>query len=126
MRAGAALGRAAAAGALLALAACGEAPDPEVVARGAQVFEGQCAGCHRLDENAVGPKLAGVLDRPAGAVEGYDYSEALAAHGGDWDEGALVAYLMDPSAVVPGGRMVIAPLSEGEARDVVAYLAAEG
>ena len=117
---------AAAAGALPALAACGEAHDPEVVARGAQAFEEQCSGCHRLDQNEVGPMLAGVVGRSTAAVEGYDYSAALAAHGGAWDEDALAAYLMDPMAVVPGGRMVIAPLSEDEARDVVAFLAAEG
>jgi cytochrome c len=117
---------AAAAAALAPLAACDEAPDPAAVARGADVFAGQCSGCHQLHENTVGPMLADVVGRPAGEVDGFSYSDAMRALAVRWEPEELHAYLMDPIGYLPGGLMAIAPLSPEEARDVVAYLASEG
>src|SRR5271163_2213265 len=45
--------------------------------RGRAVFEKRCTGCHALDRNGEGPRLAGVYGQTSGAVAGYPYSDAL-------------------------------------------------
>ena len=44
----------------------------------------QCAGCHQLQNNSVGPHHCGVVGRPAGSVPDFDYSEAMKASGITW------------------------------------------
>ena len=69
-------------------------------AAGEKVFA-KCKACHVIDEatNRVGPSLHGIIDRPAGTVEGYKYSEAMLQHGKDglvWNNENLDKYLADP------------------------------
>lgn len=95
--------------------------DPEA---GEKVFN-KCRACHVVDkeQNRVGPYLMGVVGRPAGSVEGFKYSEAMANSGIVWEEETLTAYLADPKAVVPGGRMAFAGLKkEEDVQNVIAYL----
>ena len=37
--------------------------DPAMVKEGAEVFDGKCAACHKMDEKVVGPALGGVTKR---------------------------------------------------------------
>ena len=108
-----------------ALAACDDGPDPEAIARGARIFETNCVACHAMDESRIGPRLAGVVGRAAGSVEGFAYSDALAGLDRTWTEESLAAFLRDPEGYLPGGNMVITPLGPKEATDIAAYLASE-
>jgi cytochrome c len=100
------------------------AADP---AAGEAVFK-KCAACHKLDgANAVGPHLDGVVGRPIGGVEGFSYSDAMAAHGGDWTAEELFLFLGNPKQFVPGTKMSFAGLPKDEDRaNVIAYLEQHG
>ena len=93
-------------------------------AAGERVFR-QCAACHLLEaeQNRVGPHLVGIFGREAGAVDGFNYSPALADSGIVWDEETIGAYLADPRGYIPGNRMAYAGLRNPEQiADVIAYM----
>jgi cytochrome c len=94
-------------------------------AAGEKVFA-QCRACHQVGEaakNAVGPVLNGLLGRPAGAVEGYNYSPANKNSGINWDEAIFREYIQNPRAKVPGTKMVYAGLKDDQRiSDLIAYL----
>ena len=91
---------------------------------GEQIFN-QCKPCHSLeaDKNGIGPTLHGLLGRKAGTVPGYSYSPAMQSSGIVWNEDSLAKFLADPSAVVPGTKMVYAGIkNEVQRDDLIAYL----
>jgi cytochrome c len=94
-------------------------------AAGERVFA-QCRACHQVGptaKNAVGPVLNGLFGRPAGTVEGYNYSAANKNSGITWDEAVFREYIKDPKAKIPGTKMVYAGLKdEKRIDDLVAYL----
>ncbi|MBM1169887.1 c-type cytochrome [Microvirga arabica] len=94
-------------------------------AAGEKVFA-QCRACHQVGENAknaVGPVLNGLFGRPAGTVEGYNYSPANKNSGITWDEAVFREYIQNPRAKIPGTKMVYAGLKdEQRITDLVAYL----
>ena len=65
-------------------------------------------------EVAVGPALNGLDGRKAGAVEGYDYSEVNKNSGILWSEATFTEYLIDPSAKIPGTKMIFSDKNEQE------------
>jgi cytochrome c len=74
-------------------------------------------------KNAVGPVLNGLFGRPAGSVEGYNYSPANKNSGLTWDEAVFREYIKDPRAKIPGTKMVYAGLKdEQRITDLIAYL----
>lgn len=85
-----------------------------------------CKACHQVGEtakNVVGPKLNGIVGSPAGAVEGFKYSDAMKNSGLTWDEAALAEYLKSPKTKVPGTKMAYAGLKDDtKIADVIAYL----
>ena len=91
---------------------------------GEKVFN-QCKACHTIETggpNRVGPNLHGVVGRKAGAVAGFNYSEAMKA-AGDWDEASLDKYLADPKGALPGNKMAFAGVKNEQARkDLIAFL----
>lgn len=110
---------------LSASAPSGQAAD---AANGQKVFR-QCQACHVADkeQNRVGPHLVGIIGRPAGTVEGFNYSPAMANSGIVWDQTTIAAYLADPRAYVNGNRMAFAGLRKPEdIADVIAYLESLG
>jgi cytochrome c len=123
---------------LLVLAACGAEPPAEAplteaerLAMPASAASGQrlaqiCRTCHEVGEGTghrVGPNLWGVVGAEAARHGDFAYSRALERSGLVWDEAALHAYLANPQAVVPGGRMAYPGMpSEADRRDVIAYL----
>ena len=96
--------------------------------KGEKVFN-KCKACHMVGEgakNRVGPPLNDIIGARAAAVEGFKYSPAMIkqAEGGlVWSPENLDAYLKDPKAAVPDGKMAFPGLKKDEERaDVIAYL----
>lgn len=84
------------------------------VAAGREAYK-LCEGCHSLTpgEHRYGPSLAGVLNRPAGRLKGYQFSDALTSVRFRWDAGHLTQWLSDePKNMVPGTRMEFPGLSD--------------
>lgn len=93
-------------------------------AMGKKVFN-KCRACHNADveKNKVGPHLVGLFGRPAGAVEGYSYSDAMKNSGIVWDKETLEKFIADPKGTVPGNKMPFAGISDEEqVEDLIAYL----
>jgi cytochrome c len=113
-----------------AASACAEEGD---AARGERVFQ-RCYACHSIDPNETaklqGPTLFRVVGRPAGAIVGFDYSDAMkarAAAGLVWETTVLDDYIADPEALVPGTRMSAPPMRDVRERaDLIAYLGRSG
>jgi len=94
-------------------------------AAGEKVFS-KCKACHKIDgENAVGPHMNAVVDRPKAAIEGYAYSDTLLAMASDaWTPENLDGFLENPKGYAPGTKMAFAGLGKVEDRaNVIAYLA---
>lgn len=94
------------------------------VAQGFPTAFNQCRACHNVQAGkmGVGPSLFAVVGAKAGTnAPGYKYSDAMINYGQTWDDATLTAYLTNPKAVVPGGKMAFAGLKKPE--DVVAVVA---
>ena len=92
-------------------------------AKGKQVFDNNCSGCHVLTgQGFSGPALAGVYRRKAGTDAGFMYSDALKKSGIVWDDAHLASFLADPSKLVPGTSMYFNVTSPQDRDDVIAYL----
>lgn len=94
---------------------------------GRKVFR-KCQSCHQLKEgrNGAGPSLYNILGQPAGAVDGFAYSDALTQSGLTWDAETLATFLTDPKKAVPGNKMGFRGLRKAEdIADLIAYLAAQ-
>ena len=91
-----------------------------------QLLSLACAACHSFgagEKAIVGPNLHGVFGRPAGAVEGFDYSPGLKSSGLVWTPRALDAWLADPASFVAGTKMTFTGYrSPEDRRDLIAYL----
>lgn len=77
------------------------------VAKGQKTFK-KCGACHTTDQggkNKVGPNLWNIVGRGVAAVEGFNYSDAMASRGGSWSIAALNEFLANPKGNVPGTKM---------------------
>ena len=95
------------------------------VARGADVFAQECAECHspREGKNKKGPSSFGVVGRKAASLPDFVYSDAMKQSGIVWNAQKLDAYIANPRAVVPGGKMKYDGLDNAQERtDLIAYL----
>ena len=93
-------------------------------AAGEKVFK-KCKACHYVDreKNKSGPHLVDIVDRSAGAVEGFKYSKAMAESGLVWDEATLAGFLAKPKKYLKGTKMSFAGLKkESDIANVIAYL----
>jgi cytochrome c len=91
-------------------------------ARGKDVFERRCTGCHSLTQNREGPRLAGVFGRAAGTAPGFGYSAAMKSAHFTWDDAQFERWLTDPDAVVKGTDMDFRVAKAQERSDLIAYL----
>jgi cytochrome c len=90
--------------------------------RGKAVFEKRCTGCHAMDVNREGPRLAGVFGRKAGSVAGFTYSARLKNSGITWDDATLEKWLSDPDLMVPDNNMSFSVPKAAERQDLIAFL----
>ena len=73
----------------------------------------------------IGPNLYGVLGRKIASHEGYEYSDALKAKGGEtWDYEKINHMIENPNAFAPGTKMALFPgLPDAKQRaDVLVFL----
>lgn len=95
--------------------------------RGADVFDENCAECHSVAsslKNKKGPSLFGVAGRNAGKIDGFHYSDALLASGIVWTPDRIDAYVTQPKAVIPGGKMKFDGIADtAERKDLLDFLA---
>ena len=98
------------------------AADPD---RGKKVFR-KCVLCHTVEKDGgkkLGPNLWGIVGTPVAAREGFSYSKAITAFGGNWTLERLDAYLKKPREFVKGTSMIFVGLKkENDRVDVIAYL----
>lgn len=109
---------------LAAFAAVGEAKGDTIVGRSA--FEKRCTGCHALDHEKTGPRLAGVVGRKAGTVSGFPYSEAVKKSAVVWNETVLEKWLTDPETVIPDTDMAFRLDNPVERAAIIAFLKETG
>ena len=90
---------------------------------------GKCRACHKIKDgaNGVGPHLYGIVGRNAAAVDGFNYSGALADLGRAWTPEELDTWLENPRAYAPGNKMSYAGMRKTKDRaNLIAYLATIG
>jgi len=95
-------------------------------ASGRTVFNQKCSNCHTLSADPAhgpkGPNLMGVIGRPAGTIQGWEFSAALRQSGITWSDDTLTKWLTDPAAFVPGSDMAVKVTDRFEREDVIAYI----
>ena len=82
------------------------------IEKGERLAVSNCGGCHDLSarkNNKRGPYLWGIVNRRAGTVDGFEYSEAFRqfvdARQYVWSEINLDLLITDPDRLIPGIRM---------------------
>ena len=96
-------------------------------AKGKKVFN-KCKACHSLEagKKKIGPHLAGIIGREAGAVEGFKYSKAMMESGVTWTVENIDAYLAKPKEFIPKNKMVFVGLKkEADRANVIEFLKQE-
>jgi cytochrome c len=91
-------------------------------ARGKQLYESRCVGCHSIDENRAGPAHKGVFGRKAGSAKGFDYSLALKSSNLIWNERTLDRWLADPESTIAGQKMGFTVPELMDRADIIEYL----
>ena len=94
----------------------------QATARGKDLFEKRCGGCHSLDRDKEGPRLGGVYGRVAGSVDSFQYSDALKKSKITWTEATLDKWLTDTEKLVPDNDMSFHVESSDERGEIIAYL----
>lgn len=85
----------------------------------------QCVACHTVKpgQNRVGPTLYKVVGAKKAGVPGFNYSPALKAQKGVWNDAELDAYIASPRTKVPGTRMIYAGMPDAAKRKrLIAWL----
>lgn len=100
---------------------------PDVGAR-VRAVVARCAECHSFepDDHYRAPSLAGIYGRPIGRARFAGYSDALAGHGGRWDDVALAEFLADPQRYAAGSSMPSLGLGQADIDAVIAFLRQQG
>lgn len=86
---------------------------------GAQQAAARCGTCHTFTQggaNGQGPNLYGMLGQPIGKHAGFNYSSAVAEHGGTWTIEAMNSWLLAPKKFIPGTSMGFAGLKDDASR----------
>lgn len=97
------------------------AADPKAGERKAAL----CKSCHTFEKggpNGTGPNLWGVVGRPVAGHEGFNYTAALKAAGGEWSFDRLSSYLENSQAYIPGTAMVQRFPKAEQRAEIIAYL----
>jgi len=91
-------------------------------ANGKVLFEKRCTGCHSLEKNKEGPRLAGVYGRKAGSIADFSYSNELKGSKITWDGTMLDRWLTNPDAVIPDNDMAFHVPDPRERADIIEFL----
>jgi cytochrome c len=91
-------------------------------ANGKVLFEKRCTGCHSLDKNKEGPRLAGVYGRKAGSIADFSYSNELKTAKITWDGPMLDRWLTNPDDVVRDNDMAFHVPDSRERADIIEFL----
>ena len=80
-----------------------------------------CKACHSVEpgKNGIGPSLAGIWGEKAGAVPGFEFSDAMKGSGLTWNQATLDRYLTDPRGVVPGTKMAFGGVADAAKRQAI-------
>ncbi len=85
----------------------------------------KCKACHTLEaggKNRLGPNLYNILNKPAGQVDGYKYSDAMMSSGVVWDGATFMDFVARPKKVIKGTKMSYPGLKKATQRaDLLAY-----
>jgi cytochrome c len=96
------------------------------VEAGKALFQKDCATCHTIDKggpNKVGPNQWDIVGRKKASHEGFSYSSALQALGGEWTYEDINHMIFKPQSFARGTKMAFAGLPKEQDRaDVIAYL----
>ena len=96
------------------------------VDKGKALYVQQCYTCHTIDKggaNKVGPNQWDIVGRKKASHEGFSYSSALQAKGGEWSYEDINHMIFKPQAFVRGTKMAFAGLPKEQDRaDLIAYL----
>jgi len=96
------------------------------VDKGKALYVQQCFTCHTIDKggaNKVGPNQWDIVGRKKASHEGFSYSSALQAKGGEWSYEDINHMIFKPQAFVRGTKMAFAGLPKEQDRaDLIAYL----
>jgi cytochrome c len=93
-------------------------------AAGQEIFK-KCSACHSADgsKNTFGPSLVGVINRKAGTLPRFSYSDALKNSGLTWTEANLRRWVAGNDILVPGTRMRHVQITDmAEQNYLLAYL----
>lgn len=86
------------------------------------LFEKRCGGCHAVDRDKEGPRLGGVYGRTAGALDSFQYSDALKKSRIVWSNATLDVWLTDTEKLVPNNDMTFHVEKVDERQEIIAYL----
>ena len=93
---------------------------------GIKVAARHCTVCHSFEKGGkviFGPNLFDIVGKPAGAIEGFNYSKALKASGLTWTDKNLVGFLADPEGFLKGTTARFPGLKSAKDKsDMLAYL----
>jgi cytochrome c len=93
-------------------------------AAGQEIFK-KGSACHSADgsKNTFGPSLVGVIDRKAGTLPRFAYSDALKKSGLTWTEANIRRWVAGNDILVPGTRMRHVQITDKAEQDyLLAYL----
>ena len=91
-------------------------------ARGKELFEKRCSGCHSPDRDMEGPHLGGVYGRRSGTITAFPYSDALKKAQITWNADTLDRWLTDPEQLVPNTDMAFRVQKADERDEIIQYL----
>ena len=91
-----------------------------------QALAKACGACHNFEKGAgakVGPPLYGVVGRKVASINGFAYSDAIKAKGGEWTMDEINKFITNPKGYVAGTKMGYAGEQSAEKRaDIIDYL----
>ena len=93
--------------------------------RGRAIFARHCQTCHGGSgpaDSGIGPDLAGIVGRRAGAGDSGVHSLAIQEAGTIWTRDALRRFLSEPAGAVPGTVMPVRVADPAERELLLDYL----